>query len=65
MDADFLIPAIGGIVALVAAIWYYAAIGTRISSQEKEAGRDLTYETNPFTGDAGVSNESSTTKGTS
>lgn len=30
--------------------WYYAALGKRISAEEKKAGRDLTNEINPFTG---------------
>ncbi|MEW4369219.1 hypothetical protein [Paenibacillus kandeliae] len=31
-------------------MWYYAALGKRMSEEEKKAGRDLTYELNPFTG---------------
>ncbi|CAJ1315591.1 hypothetical protein PO903_13995 [Paenibacillus sp. PK4536] len=31
-------------------IWYHIAIGKRIAHEEKKAGRDLTYEINPFTG---------------
>jgi hypothetical protein len=31
-------------------IWYNAAIGKRITYEEKKVGRDLTYEINPFTG---------------
>ncbi len=42
----------GGILAFGAWIWYYASLGKRISSEEKEDGRDLTYEINPFTGSA-------------
>ncbi|MNC20556.1 hypothetical protein D3C75_685110 [compost metagenome] len=30
--------------------WYYAALGKRISAEEKKAGRELTNEINPFTG---------------
>lgn len=38
------------IVSAVAGVLYYAGIGKRISEEEKKAGRDLTYEINPFTG---------------
>lgn len=31
-------------------VWYYAALGKRISVEEKKAGKDLTNEINPFTG---------------
>jgi hypothetical protein len=31
-------------------VWYYAALGKRITEEEKKAGRDLTGEINPFTG---------------
>lgn len=31
-------------------VWYYAALGKRISAEEKKAGRDLSDEINPFTG---------------
>ncbi|MEH7351343.1 hypothetical protein [Gottfriedia acidiceleris] len=46
----FWISTIGGILALGAWIWYYASLGKRIHHEEKEAGRDLSYEINPFTG---------------
>lgn len=38
------------LAVLVPAVWYYAALGKRISAEEKKAGRDLTNEINPFTG---------------
>lgn len=54
----FWISTIGGILALGAWIWYYTSLGKRIHQEEKEAGRDLSYEINPFTGSAKVtSNE--------
>ncbi|MGG2027553.1 hypothetical protein AB1282_17795 [Gottfriedia sp. S16(2024)] len=54
----FWITTIGGILALGAWIWYYASLGKRIHQEEKEAGRDLSYEINPFTGSAkATSNE--------
>ncbi|WP_349408774.1 hypothetical protein [Pseudalkalibacillus sp. SCS-8] len=31
-------------------IWYYASLGKSISKEEKEAGEDLTFKINPFTG---------------
>lgn len=37
-------------LAALAWIWYYATLGKSISEAEKKAGRDLTYEINPFTG---------------
>ena len=46
----FWVTSIGGLLSLGAFAWYYASLGKRISKEEKEAGRDLTYETNPFTG---------------
>ncbi|MBN8209110.1 hypothetical protein JI666_10175 [Bacillus sp. NTK071] len=49
-DAVFWVSSIGGIFSLGAFIWYYASLGKRISKEEKEAEKDLTYETNPFTG---------------
>ncbi len=48
----FWVPLVGGVIAFGAWIWYYASLGKRISAEEKEAGRDLTYEINPFTGSA-------------
>lgn len=35
---------------IVPAVWYYAALGKRISAEEKKAGKDLSDEINPFTG---------------
>ncbi|MBY3622150.1 hypothetical protein HGO21_21725 [Acinetobacter sp. CUI P1] len=35
---------------IVPALWYYAALGKRISAEEKNAGKDLADEINPFTG---------------
>ncbi|MGA9289821.1 MAG: hypothetical protein WBV93_15920 [Anaerobacillus sp.] len=49
-DAVFWVTSIGGLMSLGAFVWYYASLGKRISKEEKEAGRDLTFETNPFTG---------------
>ena len=40
----------GGLLPALAWIWYYATLGKSISEAEKKAGRDLTYEINPFTG---------------
>ncbi|PGK51395.1 hypothetical protein CN918_26760 [Priestia megaterium] len=40
----------GSILAVAAWVWYYASLGKSISEAEKKAGRDLTYEINPFTG---------------
>ncbi|MET3193364.1 hypothetical protein [Bacillus sp. OAE603] len=48
----FLISTIGGVIGFGALIWYYAALGKRIHQEEKDAGRDLSYEINPFTGSA-------------
>ena len=47
---EFWIITLGGALAIGASIWYYASLGKSISKEEKEAGKDLTYETNPFTG---------------
>lgn len=52
MESVFWITTIGGLLSVVAWIWYYASLGKRISKEEKEAGRDLTFEINPFTGSA-------------
>ncbi|MFN7249912.1 MAG: hypothetical protein ACK4M9_03885 [Anaerobacillus sp.] len=49
-NAVFWITTIGGLLSLSASIWYYSSLGKRISKEEKEAGKDLTYEINPFTG---------------
>ncbi|WP_167555266.1 hypothetical protein [Gottfriedia acidiceleris] len=49
---DFLISTNGGILVFGSLIWYYASLGKRIHKEEKEAGRDLSYEINPFTGSA-------------
>ncbi len=49
-DAVFWVTSIGGLLSLGSFVWYYASLGKRISKEEKEAGRDLTFETNPFTG---------------
>jgi len=38
------------VLSAVAGVFYYTGIGKRISEEEKKAGRDLTYEINPFTG---------------
>ncbi|WP_445491015.1 hypothetical protein [Niallia sp. 03133] len=52
MDVVFLVTSIGGLLAFGAWILYYVSLGKIISEEEKEAGRDLTYEINPFTGSA-------------
>ncbi|MCA0993811.1 hypothetical protein [Pseudalkalibacillus hwajinpoensis] len=49
-DAVFWIMTGGGLLSLIAWGWYYASLGKRISKEEEKAGRDLTYEINPFTG---------------
>ncbi|GAE36841.1 hypothetical protein [Halalkalibacter akibai] len=51
-DTTFWITTIGGLASFGAVIWLYAALGKRVSKEEKEAGRDLTHETNAFTGSA-------------
>lgn len=38
------------IVAAAPLVWYQAALGKRISEEERKAGRDLTGEINPWTG---------------
>jgi len=54
----FWISTIGAILAFGASVWYYASLGKRIHQEEKEAGRDLSYKINPFTGSAkSTSNE--------
>ncbi|OEH93742.1 hypothetical protein [Bacillus solimangrovi] len=50
MDGVFWITMFVGLLTVGSWIWYYASLGKRISSEEKEANRDLTYEINPFTG---------------
>jgi len=51
----FWISTVGGILAFSSWVWYYASLGKRIHQEEKEAGKDLTYEINPFTGSAKTS----------
>lgn len=46
----FWVTGIGGLLALGSWCWYYASLGKRISIEEKEKNKDLTYELNPFTG---------------
>lgn len=53
----FWVTTIGGILAFGAGIWFYVAIGKRISEEEKETGKDLTHEANPFSGSAKGSNK--------
>ncbi|WP_338780558.1 hypothetical protein [Metabacillus sp. FJAT-52054] len=48
----FWISAIGGILVLGLWVWYYSSLGKSVYQEEKEAGKDLTYEINPFTGSA-------------
>lgn len=50
MDAKGWVLCIGGLLVAFGWIWYYASLGKSISEAEKKAGRDLTYELNPFTG---------------
>ncbi|MEK5253653.1 hypothetical protein NST74_09345 [Paenibacillus sp. FSL F4-0125] len=38
------------LAVLVPAVCYYAALGKRISAEEKKAEKDLSDEINPFTG---------------
>ncbi|GGM20944.1 hypothetical protein GCM10011351_03500 [Paraliobacillus quinghaiensis] len=47
---EFWIMTGGGIIAIGASVWYYASLGKSISKEEKEVGKDLSYETNPYTG---------------
>ncbi|MEH6937355.1 hypothetical protein V7056_05745 [Bacillus sp. JJ664] len=49
---SLLISTIVGIIGFGSLVWYYAALGKRIHQEEKEAGRDLSYEINPITGSA-------------
>lgn len=50
MGVAFWVTAIVGLLSFGAWILYYTSLGKRISHEEKEAGRDLSYEINPFTG---------------
>jgi len=47
-----LISTIVDVIGFGSLVWYYAALGKRIHQEETEAGRDLSYEMNPFTGSA-------------
>ncbi|MBF0707845.1 hypothetical protein IQ283_14700 [Alkalihalobacillus hwajinpoensis] len=49
-DTAFWIMIGGGLLSLIAWGWYYASLGKRIAKEEEKAGRDLTYEINPYTG---------------
>jgi len=51
-DSVFWISTLGSLASLGCFIWLFVSLGKRISKEEKDAGRDLTYETNPFTGSA-------------
>ncbi|MFC0560192.1 hypothetical protein [Halalkalibacter alkalisediminis] len=51
-DTIFWISTLGSLVTLGCFVWLFASIGKRILKEEKEAGRDLTYEASPFTGSA-------------
>ncbi|MCM3740840.1 hypothetical protein M3210_11205 [Oceanobacillus luteolus] len=44
------IPRLVILVAAIPFIWYFIALSKNISKTEKEHGRDMTYEINPFTG---------------
>ncbi|AZB42075.1 hypothetical protein CEF21_07105 [Bacillus sp. FJAT-42376] len=48
----FWISVIGGLLVFGSWVWYYTSLGKRVHQEEKEAGKDLTYEINPFTGSA-------------
>ncbi|MEK3805982.1 hypothetical protein MHB63_05150 [Bacillus sp. FSL H8-0547] len=52
-----LVTTIGGLLSAVAFTWYYAALGKRISNEENEEGKDLTYQLNPFTGSSKGDNQ--------
>jgi len=58
---ELLVLLVGGVLAFAASTWYYSALGKRITDEEKEVGRNLTYEINPFTGSAKDSKEESIT----
>ena len=49
LSIAFWIYTTGGILTFGLWIWYYVSLGKRIHYEEKEAGRDITYEINPFT----------------
>ncbi|MDO6658724.1 hypothetical protein [Anaerobacillus sp. 1_MG-2023] len=49
-DSAFWIKLIGGLLSFGAFTLYYVSLGKRVSKEEKEAGKDLTFEINPFTG---------------
>lgn len=50
MGVAFWVTAIVGLLSFGAWILYYTSLGKWISHEEKEAGRDLSNEINPFTG---------------
>lgn len=50
------------ILSIVANVWYYAAIGKKVAEEEKKAGRDLTYEINPYTGSTKTAADSNDSK---
>ncbi|MFT8323010.1 MAG: hypothetical protein ABF649_19260 [Bacillus sp. (in: firmicutes)] len=54
MDLAFWVTTVGGIASFGVWVYYYASLGKIISAEEKEAGSDLTYELNPFTGSSKI-----------
>ncbi|MFC7370603.1 hypothetical protein ACFQPF_02810 [Fictibacillus iocasae] len=56
MDAVSWIVLVAALLSILSSIWYYTSLGRRISVEEKNAGRDLSCEMNPYTG-SGSKNE--------
>lgn len=50
MKGDGIMQFLFILAVLIPAVWYFAALGKRISAEEKKAGKDLSDEINPFTG---------------
>ena len=50
------------VLSIVANVWYYATLGKKVAEEEKKAGRDLTYEINPYTGSTKTAADSSKNK---
>lgn len=44
------IPRIILLLVAIPFVWYFVALSKNVSKTEKEHGRDMTYEINPFTG---------------
>ncbi|MCL7748689.1 hypothetical protein [Halalkalibacter alkaliphilus] len=51
-DLVFAVTILGSLVIFGCFAWLFASLGKRIHFEEKEARKDLTYETNPFAGSA-------------